>query len=68
MERNEIEQDTAVAITKKNYEATQLNLTIEKEQTFTTHQLQQVATRQAQQTAQREREAKQAKIDADRLV
>lgn len=76
MERNEIEQDTAVAIAKKNYEATQLKLTIEKEQTFATLQQQQeVATRQAQQTAevatitaQREREAQQAKIDAERLV
>lgn len=76
MERNEIEQDTSVAIAKKNYEATQLKLTIEKEQTFATLQQQQeVATRQAQQTAevatitaQREREAQQAKIDAERLV
>lgn len=75
-ERNEIEQDTSVAIAKKNYEATQLKLTIEKDQTFATLQQQQeVATRQAQQTAevasitaQREREAQQAKIDAERLV
>lgn len=75
-ERNEIEQDTAVAIAKKNYEATQLKLTIEKDQTFATLQQQQeVATRQAQQsaevasiTAQREREAQQAKIEAERQV
>ncbi|HEX8962592.1 MAG TPA: flotillin family protein [Rhodocyclaceae bacterium] len=75
-ERNEIEQDTAVAIAKKNFEATQLKLTIEKDQTFATLQQQQeVATRKAQQTAevasitaQREREAQQAKIDAERLV
>lgn len=75
-ERNEIEQDTAVAIAKKNYEATQLKLTIEKEQTFATLQQQQeVSTREVQQkaevasiTAQREREAQQAKIDAERLV
>jgi uncharacterized membrane protein YqiK len=75
-ERNEIEQDTAVAIAKKNFEATQLKLTIEKGQTFATLQQQQeVATRQAQQTAevasitaQREREAQQAKIDAERQV
>lgn len=75
-ERNEIEQDTSVAIAKKNFEATQLKLTIEKDQTFATLQQQQeVATRQAQQsaeiasiTAQREREAQQAKIDAERLV
>ncbi|MBK8183593.1 MAG: flotillin family protein [Candidatus Competibacteraceae bacterium] len=75
-ERNEIEQDTAVAIAKKNFEATQLKLTIEKDQTFATLQQQQeVATRQAQQTAevasinaQREREAQQAKIEAERQV
>lgn len=75
-ERNEIEQDTSVAIAKKNFEATQLKLTIEKDQTFATLQQQQeVATRKAQQTAevasitaQREREAQQAKIDAERLV
>lgn len=75
-ERNEIEQDTSVAIAQKNYEATQLKLNIEKEQTFATLQQQQeVATRQAQQTAevasitaQREREAQQAKIDAERLI
>lgn len=75
-ERNEIEQDTSVAIAKKNFEATQLKLTIEKDQTFATlAQQQEVATRQAQQTAevasitsQREREAQQARIDAERLV
>jgi uncharacterized membrane protein YqiK len=75
-ERNEIEQDTSVAIALKNFEATQLKLNIEKDQTFATlHQQQEVATRQAQQTAevasitaQREREAQQAKIDAERLV
>ncbi|MDR3221276.1 MAG: flotillin family protein [Candidatus Accumulibacter sp.] len=75
-ERNDIEQDTSVAIAQKNYEATQLKLTIEKEQTFATLQQQQeVATRQAQQSAEiasitalREREAEQAKIDAQRLV
>lgn len=75
-ERNEIEQDTSVAIARKNFEATQLKLTIEKDQTFATlQQRQEVATRQAQQTAevasitaQREREAQQAKIDAERLV
>lgn len=75
-ERNEIEQDTSVAIAKKNFEATQLKLNIEKDQTFATlQQEQEVATCQAQQvaevatiTAQREREAQQAKIDAERLV
>jgi len=75
-ERNEIEQDTSVAIAKKNFEATQLKLTIEKDQTFATLQQQQeVATREAQQkaevasiTSQRTREASQAKIDAERQV
>lgn len=75
-ERNEIEQDTSVAIAKKNFEATQLKLTIEKDQTFATLQQQQeVATRDAQQkaevasiTSQRTREASQAKIEAERLV
>ncbi|MFY9260128.1 MAG: flotillin family protein [Gallionella sp.] len=75
-ERNEIEQDTSVAIAKKNYEASQLKLNIEKDQTFATlHQQQEVATRNAQQkaevasiTAQRDREAQQARIDAERLV
>jgi len=76
MERNEIEQDTAVAIAKKNYEASQLKLNIEQDQTFATlEQQQKIATRNAQQkaeiasiTAQREREAQQAKIDAERLI
>lgn len=75
-ERNEIEQDTSVAIAKKNFEASQLKLNIEKDQTFATlHQQQEVATRNAQQkaevasiTAQRDREAQQARIDAERLV
>lgn len=76
MERNEIEQDTSVAIAKKNFEASQLKLNIEQDQTFATlKQQQEVATRNAQQkaeiasiTAQREREAQQSKIDAQRLV
>ncbi len=76
MERNAIEQDTSVAIAKKNYEARQLKLNIEQEQTFATlRQEQEIATRNAQQkaeiasiTAQREREAQQSKIDAERLV
>lgn len=75
-ERNEIEQDTSVAIAKKNFEASQLKLNIEKDQTFATLQQQQeVSTRNAQQkaevasiTAQRDREAQQARIDAERLV
>jgi uncharacterized membrane protein YqiK len=52
-ERNEIEQDTSVAIAQKNFEATQLKLDIEKGQTFATLQQQQeVTTRQAQQSAE----------------
>lgn len=76
MERNVIEQDTSVAIAKKNYEASQLKLNIEQAQTFATlKQQQEIATRNVQQkaevasiTAQREREAQQAKIDAERLI
>jgi uncharacterized membrane protein YqiK len=76
MERNEIEQDTSVAIAQKNYEASQLKLNIQQDQTFATlKQEQEIATRNVQQkaevatiTAQREREAQQAKIDAQRLV
>ncbi len=76
MERNEIEQDTSVAIAQKNYEASQLKLNIEQEQTFATlKQQQEIATRNVQQkaeiasiTAQRDREAQQSKIDAERLI
>lgn len=76
MERNEIEQDTSVAIAQKNYEASQLKLNIAQDQTFATlKQEQEIATRNAQQkaeiasiTAQRDREAQQAKIDAERLI
>lgn len=76
MERNEIEQDTSVAIAQKNYEASQLKLNIQQDQTFATlKQEQEIATRNAQQkaeiasiTAQRDREAQQAKIDAERLI
>lgn len=76
MERNEIEQDTSVAIAQKNYEASQLKLNIAQDQTFATlRQEQEIATRNVQQkaeiasiTAQREREAQQSRIDAQRLV
>jgi uncharacterized membrane protein YqiK len=75
-ERNEIEQNTQVAIAKKNFEATQSKLDIEKNQRFATLvQLQDIATREAEQQAQvaaiqaqRKREAEQARIDAERLV
>jgi uncharacterized membrane protein YqiK len=75
-ERNEIEQNTQVAIAKKNYEATQLKLDIEKNQRLATLvQQQEIALREAEQQAQvaatqaqRKREAEQARIDAERLV
>jgi uncharacterized membrane protein YqiK len=75
-ERNEIEQNTQVAIAKKNFEATQLKLEIEKDQRFATlAQQQEIALREAEQgaqvaatQAQRRREAEQARIDAERQV
>src|SRR5215472_7545361 len=75
-ERNEIEQNTQVAIAQKNFEATQLKLDIEKNQRFATLvQLQEIASREAEQQAQiastqaqRKREAEQARIDAERQV
>jgi uncharacterized membrane protein YqiK len=75
-ERNEIEQNTQVAIAQKNFEATQQKLDIERNQRVATLvQQQEVATREAEQTAaiasiqaQRKREAEQARIDAERQV
>ena len=75
-ERNEIEQNTQVAIAKKNFEATQQKLDIEKNQRFATLvQQQEIALREAEQQAQvaatqaqRKREAEQARIDAERQV
>ena len=75
-ERNEIEQNTQVAIAQKNFEATQLKLDIEKNQRLATLvQQQDIALREAEQQAQvastqaqRKREAEQARIDAERLV
>jgi uncharacterized membrane protein YqiK len=75
-ERNEIEQNTQVAIAQKNFEATQQKLDIERNQRLATlTQQQEVATREAEQTAavasiqaQRKREAEQARIDAERQV
>jgi uncharacterized membrane protein YqiK len=75
-ERNEIEQNTQVAIAKKNFEATQQKLDIEKNQRFATLvQQQEIASREAEQQAQvastqaqRKREAEQARIDAERQV
>jgi uncharacterized membrane protein YqiK len=75
-ERNEIEQNTQVAIAQKNFEATQQKLDIEKNQRFATLvQQQEIAAREAEQQAQiastqaqRKREAEQARIDAERQV
>jgi len=52
-ERNEIEQNTQVAIAQKNFEATHLKLDIEKNQRFATLvQQQEIALREAEQQAQ----------------
>jgi uncharacterized membrane protein YqiK len=75
-ERNEIEQSTQVAIAKRNFEAIQQKLDIEKNQRVATlTQQQEIATREAEQgalvastQAQRKREAEQARIDAERQV
>lgn len=75
-QRNEIEKNTSVEIAQKNYEAINLRLSIDREQTFATlAQEQEVATRTAQQKAevaaieaQRDREAQQATIESERLV
>jgi uncharacterized membrane protein YqiK len=75
-ERNDIEQNTQVAIAQKNYEATQQKLDIERNQRLATlAQQQEVSTREAEQSAavasiqaQRKREAEQARIDAERQV
>src|SRR6185503_18202523 len=75
-ERNEIERDTAVAISKKNFEATQLQLEIDRNKRFAElAQTQSVSVREAEQSAmvaknraERELEAEQAKIAAQRQV
>lgn len=75
-ERNEIERDTAVAISKKNFEAAQLQLEIDRNKRFAElAQTQAVSVREAEQSAmvaknraERELEAEQAKIAAQRQV
>ena len=75
-ERNEIEQDTTVAISRKNYEANQLQLEIDRNRRFAElTQAQEVAFREAEQAAmvakvraENERDAEQAKIAAQRLI
>jgi uncharacterized membrane protein YqiK len=75
-ERNEIEQDTEVAVREKNRDALQRKLEISQQETFMTlAQEQEVRSRQAEQNAkvasieaQRKREAEQSQIEADRQV
>jgi uncharacterized membrane protein YqiK len=75
-ERNEIEQDTEVAVREKNRDALQRKLEIQQQETFMTlAQEQEVRSRQAEQgakiasiEAERKREAEQSKIQADRQI
>ncbi|MBB6092464.1 putative membrane protein YqiK [Povalibacter uvarum] len=75
-ERNEIEQDTTVAISKKNFEAKQLQLEIDRQKRFAElAQGQEVANREAEQSAtvakvqaEKTREAEEAKIVAQRQI
>jgi uncharacterized membrane protein YqiK len=75
-ERNEIEQDTTVAISRKNFEAKQLQLEIDRNRRFAElSQTQEVSTREAEQEAavakfraERQREAEEAKIIAERQI
>jgi len=75
-ERNEIEKDTSVAISKKNFEATQQQLEIDRNRRFAElTQSQEVAAREAEQAAtvakiraDKEREAEQAKIAAQQQI
>jgi uncharacterized membrane protein YqiK len=75
-ERNEIEQDTTVAISKKNFEAKQLQLEIDRNKRFAELlQGQEVAAREAEQAAivakvqsENAREAEQAKIMSQRQI
>src|SRR5262245_51988867 len=75
-ERNEIEQDTEVAVRQKNLNAEQQKLEIQRQEQFLKlEQEQQIKFRAAEQSAlvaarqaEKDREAQQAKIDAERLV
>jgi uncharacterized membrane protein YqiK len=75
-ERNEIEQDTTVAISRKNFEAKQLQLEIDRNRRFAElTQTQEVSAREAEQSAtvtriraEREREGEQAKIMSQRQI
>jgi uncharacterized membrane protein YqiK len=75
-ERNEIEQDTTVAISQKNFEAKQLQLEIDRQKRFAElAQSQEIAGREAEQAAivakvqaEKMREAEQAKIMSQRQI
>ncbi|HJY38268.1 MAG TPA: flotillin domain-containing protein, partial [Steroidobacteraceae bacterium] len=75
-ERNEIEQDTTVAISRKNFEAKQLQLEIDRQKRFAElAQSQEVASREAEQgatvakvQAAKTREAEEAKILSQRQI
>src|SRR5262245_37149151 len=75
-QRNEIEQDTEVAVRQKNLDAEKQKLEIQRQEQFLKlDQEQQVKFRAAEQAAlvaarqaEKDREALQAKIDADRQV
>jgi uncharacterized membrane protein YqiK len=75
-ERNEIEQDTSVAISRKNFEAKQLQLEIDRQKRFAElAQSQDVSAREAEQAATvakvqaaKMREAEEAKIMAQRQI
>lgn len=76
LERNVIERDTAVAISRKNFETTQLQLEIDRNRRFAElAQAQEVAAREAEQAAsiariraEQEREAEQARIAAQQQI
>ena len=75
-ERNEIEQDTEVAVRQKNLDAEKQKLEIQRQEQFLKlEQEQQIKFRAAEQSAlvaarqaEKDREAQQARIDAERLV
>ena len=75
-QRNEIEQDTEVAVRQKNLDAEKQKLEIQRQEQFLKlEQEQQIKFRAAEQSAlvaarqaEKDREAQQARIDAERLV
>ena len=67
--RNEIEQDTDLAIKTKNLEAEQQRLKISREEEYAKlEQEREISVRRAEQEAQKKREAEEAKIAAEREV